>query len=50
MANNSLPNDKILDRYNLKAFAVHKSIVAKMMISVFDRVKNVVGKGENAGY
>ena len=24
--------------------------VAKMMISVFDRVENIVGKGENAGY
>ena len=33
---NSLPNDKILD-------------VAQMIISVFDRVENIVGKGENAG-
>ena len=26
-----------------------KFIVAKMMISVFDRIENIVGKGENAG-
>ena len=34
----------------MKAFADHKSKVAKMMISLFDRVENTVGKGENAGY
>ena len=47
---NSLPHDKILDVTKLKAFADSKTKVAKMMISVIDRVENIVGKGENAGY
>ena len=34
----------------LKAFADDKLNVAKMTISLFDRVENTVGKGENAGY
>ena len=34
----------------LKAFADDKLYIAKMMISVFVRVENTVGKGENAGY
>ena len=34
----------------LKAFAVDKINVALMMISVFDRIENIVGKEENAGY
>ena len=46
---NSLPNDKILDVTKLKAIADDKSNVTKMMISLFDRVENTVGKGENAG-
>ena len=41
---------KILAWSKLKAFAVDKFTVAKMMISVFDRIENVVGKGENASY
>ena len=32
-----------------KAFADNNFIVAKIMISVFDRAENIVGKGENAG-
>ena len=47
---NSLPNDKILDLTKLKAFADDKLKIAKMRISLFDRVENTVGKGENAGY
>ena len=47
---NSLPNDKTLDVTKLKAFADNKINVGQMMISVFDRVENIVGKGENAGY
>ena len=47
---NSLPNDKSLDMTKLKAFADNKINLAQMMISVFDRVGNIVGKGENAGY
>ena len=35
---------KIWPRPKLKAFADDKSNVAKMMISVFDRVENIVGK------
>ena len=35
---NSLPNDKILDVTNLKAFADDKLQVAKMTIFLFDRV------------
>ena len=47
---NSFPNNKILDIIKLKVFADDKIKVAQMMISVFDRVDNIVGKGENAGY
>ena len=46
---NSLPYNKILDVTKLKAFAGDKINVAQMMISVFDKVENVMGKGENAG-
>ena len=34
----------------MKAFADDKINEAQMMISVFDRVENIVGKGENAGH
>ena len=47
---NPLPNDKIFDLTKLKALADDKLKVAKMMISLFDRVENTVEKGENAGY
>ena len=33
----------------LKAFADNKLTVAKVIISLFDRGENTVGKGENAG-
>ena len=33
-----------------KAFADDKLKAAEMKISLFDRVENTVGKGENAGY
>ena len=47
---NSLSDDKILDVTNLKAFADDKLNVAKMKISLYDRVENIVGgKGKNAG-
>ena len=45
-----LQKDKNLTSTKLKAFADDKFIVAIMMISVFDRVENIVEKGENAGY
>ena len=47
---NPIPNDKILDWSKLRAFADHKIFVAEMMISHSDRVENIVGIGENAGY
>ena len=46
----SLLNNKILDWSKFKAFADDKLNVARIMISVSDRVRNIVGKGENAGY
>ena len=42
------PHDKILDLTKLKAFTDDKLNVTKMVISVFDRVENIVGKGEIA--
>ena len=45
---NPLPNDKSLDQTKLKAFADDKLNVTKIIISVFDRVENIVGKGEIA--
>ena len=47
---NFIPNTKILYWLKLKAFADDKIKVTKMMIFVFDRVENIVGKGETAGY
>ena len=46
MVFNSLPNDKIVALTNLKAFAFadNKSNVPKIVISVFDRTENIVGK------
>ena len=45
-----LPNDKILNVTKLKAFAENKLNISKLTISLFDRVENTVGKGENAGH
>ena len=47
---NPLPKDKFLDKAKFKAFVHDNPNVAKMVIFVFDRAKNIVGKGENAGY
>ena len=44
------PNDTFLDETKSEAFLDDKSKVAKMKISLFDRVENDVGKEENAGY
>ena len=41
---------EILDRSKLKAFADNNLNIAKMIIILYDRVENIVGKGENAGY
>ena len=45
---NPFPHNKILDQIKLKAFADDKLNVTKMIISVCDRVDNIVGKGEIA--
>ena len=45
---NPFPHNKILDQTKLKAFADDKLDITKMIISVFDRVENIVGKGEIA--
>ena len=40
----------ILDWTKFKAFADDKLNAVKEIISVFHRVENIEGKGENAGY
>ena len=45
----TLSNDKVLDSTKFKAFADKKINVAKMRISISDRLENIVGKGENVG-
>ena len=47
---NSLPNDKNLDLSKFKAYADDKMYVTKNLIFVLGKVKNILGKGENAGY
>ena len=47
---NPIPNDKLLDWFKLKAFTDDKIKELKVMIFVFDRVENIVVKGENVGY
>ena len=41
-------SDKLLDQTKLKAFADDKLNVTKLIISVFDRVEHIEGKGEIA--
>ena len=50
IAFDSSPNDKTFDATKLKAFADDKINIAQMMISIFDMLENILGKGENAGY
>ena len=45
---NPLPDDKILDQTEVKSFADDKLSVIKTIISVFERVENIMGKGEIA--
>ena len=47
---NSLTNDKILDRFKLKAFSDNKINVNEKVKFGLGRVEKFVGKGENAGY
>ena len=43
-------NDKVWAPTKLKAFADDKFNDTKMLISLFNRLENIVAKGENAGY
>ena len=43
---NSFTNDKIFSLVQIESICRRQ----KMMIFVLDRVENIVGKGENAGY
>ena len=47
---NSLLNNKFLDWSILKAFADNKMNEAEILKYVLQKVENIVGKGENAGY
>ena len=47
---NTLPNDKFLGWPKLKPFTDNKVNVTKNLQIVFERLENIVGKGENAGY
>ena len=47
---NNLPSSKILDWSKLKAFAYSKLKVAHMIKLLLERVKVIVGKGENSAY
>ena len=47
---NSLPNDKILNWSKFKAFADNKITGTQKWKFILERVENIVGKGENAGY
>ena len=47
---NPLPNDKILLQSKLKAFADNKLKVIQLAKFVMDKIENIVGKEENAGY
>ena len=47
---NSLPNDKFLDWFKLKAFADNNINVTEELKFVLKREENIVGKGESAGY
>ena len=47
---NPLPNDIGLDWSKLEAFADDKLNVTEKLKYVLERVENIEGKGENAGY
>ena len=48
--NNPLPNESFLGWTKMKAFADDKLNAPKIKISESERLENIVGKGENAGY
>ena len=45
----SLPNDKILDQFELKDLASNKINLNQKLNFTWGRVENIAGKGENAG-
>ena len=47
---NSWPDDNFLAGSKLKAFTDDKIKVTENVKFVLERIKNIVGKGENAGY
>ena len=47
---NSSPNDKVLDWSQLKAFANDNLNVYQKLKFAFERIENIVRKGENASY
>ena len=44
------PKQEILEKAKLKGFPDDKLTLVRNLISLFDWVENIVGKGENAGY
>ena len=47
---NFSPDNKILDQSKLNAFADNNLKVIQMAEYVLDKIENIVGKEENAGY
>ena len=47
---NPLPDDKILASFKVKVFADENFNVAQIVHFFFDRVENILEKGENVGY
>ena len=45
-----LPNNKILDTFEIKSVADDKSDTSQMIRSACDWSEDITGKGENAGY
>ena len=49
-SNQKFRDKNLIDQSKFEEFANDKLSVAKMLISVFNRVENIVGKVENADY
>ena len=47
---NSITHDNILDWIKFIAYADNKFDVANLILSVFVKIENIVGKGENDGH
>ena len=45
-----LPKDNFFEWIKLKALAEDNLDITEIVIYVFNRVENILGKGENAGY